>query len=345
MNRYGLSSKESMGVKAKDEEIRAVVREIESNQRFVLATHRDPDGDAIGSLIGLGLFLKKIGKDVRLGWDDRRIESDVDLKPEIPSIYDFLSTDDLLANLSVSSDHLDCFIALDCASLSRLGSLNAFIDISPVSINIDHHQGNLGFAKINFIDVNSPATAEMVYRIIKELDGELDFNIASSLYVGLVTDTGRFQYSNTDESTFAMAKDLLAYGVEPANIFRNVYENESLSYLKLIERFLSRAVLDGAIIHSFINQEDLTVLGVKLDETESLINMLRVVKEAKVAFVLKETVEGRWKVSLRSKGEIDVARVASFFGGGGHKAAAGYVSAKERVETTQKLIDTLKAAN
>lgn len=316
---------------------------IKEKHSFVLATHRDPDGDAIGSMVALYRLLLKMGKRVKISWDFSDNLNDSKSKSIVPLEYSFILSDDEVSNLINEEIDFEVFIALDCGNEQRLGGLSTLINSSRHSINIDHHRNNPGFAHLNLIDVDSPATSEIVYRLMKPMENMIDAQIATALYVGLVTDTGRFQYSNTGPSAFIMAADLLRYDVNPARIYREVYETRSISYLKISQNFLSRVKMSLGVIHSFITQDDLESTGVFLEETEDLINILRSVREAKVAFVLKEKPGGDWKISLRSKGDVDVSEVAVNFGGGGHKGAAGFISQKSREDIVKELLDILKA--
>ncbi len=315
-----------------------------ASRRIIVATHKDPDGDAIGSLVGLCLFLKGMGKDVHMAWDYGKISLDRPAIEAIPNDYLFLfEGEELLRDDLKDVGPFDLFIALDCANLERLAALGELLKDTPKSINFDHHQGNPGFALLNLIDTASPATAELVYRLIKEIGGDIDARVANALYVGLLTDTGRFQYSNTNLIAFEMAGELLKLGVKPNPIYQNVYESRSVNYLKLVEKFLSRFELAGPILYSFITQDDLNATEATLEETEDLINILREVKQAKVVFVLKEEPGDLWKVSLRAKGDYDLSKLAGRFGGGGHKAAAGFVFKGAREEIVEKILAILKA--
>ncbi len=326
-----------------DDDIVLIGETILKKKDFVLATHVQPDGDAIGSILGLGLFLKKLGKNVFLSLS----QSSKPIKHKnylpIPPQYAFLPGTDLFSDYFKCPDETECFIALDCASFERIGNLGSCAKNAGTFINIDHHQDNDKFAHINFVDGNSPATTEIVYRLIKSMNEKINKDIAICLYTGLVTDTGRFQYSNTDKRAFQMALELLGYGVSPSEIFHNIYENVSFSYLKLLGKVLQNIKFDSGIIYAVISQHDLISIGARVEETENLIDVLRSVGQAKIAVILKETGDGRWKVSLRSKNEIDVSKVAKQFGGGGHHNAAGYVSEKDKKDTIEFMLKALRS--
>lgn len=305
-------------------------------KQFGIATHVQPDGDGIGSVLGLGLVLKKMGKEVFLGWGETTLK--------IPPHYSWLPGAHLLSDSSSWPNEIGNFVSIDCPSTRRLGTLEDLTGKAKVLVNIDHHSGNDCFGQINIVDEKSPACAELIWRLIKKLEIEIDKDIATALYVGLVTDTGCFQYSNTRSSAFELAKKLVEIGVVPNEVSRRVYENLSFGYLKLLGSLLTRATLNPSIglVYSSITQDDLKACNTGMEETENLIDGLRTVGEAKVVSVFKEMPDGKSKVSLRSKGAIDVAKIARQFGGGGHHNAAGYGVDKNIKEATSDLIKVLK---
>ncbi|HDP69211.1 MAG TPA: bifunctional oligoribonuclease/PAP phosphatase NrnA [Actinobacteria bacterium] len=336
-----MSFKHKKGTEVDIQSIGKIVRE---KEHFVLATHVQPDGDAVGSILSLGLTLKGLGKKVfmSLGQPQTLGKQNAEKGSLVPPQYLFLPGKNLLSKPSQCPDETKCFISLDCASFERLGSLKQFAKNASLFINIDHHRDNDKFAHLNFVDEESPATAEIVYRLIKALDYEIDKDIATCLYVGLVTDTGRFQYSNTNKAAFQMALELLDYGISPSFVFSNVYENTSFSYLKLFGKILQNIKFASGVAYTTLKKNDLVSLGVKIEETENLVDALRSIGDAKVAAILKEVDGGRWKVSLRSKNEIDVSGVAKALGGGGHRNAAGYLSRENREDTIRTMLEALK---
>ncbi|MDO8885446.1 bifunctional oligoribonuclease/PAP phosphatase NrnA [Candidatus Oleimmundimicrobium sp.] len=327
-----------------DDKIALISKVILEKKKFILSTHTQPDGDAIGSVLGLGLFLKKIGKSVFVNWGQSPKSDELNAKTSlsIPKQYSFLPGLEMLSDCSKHLEEIECFIALDCANLERLGCFKEQAQKSSTSINIDHHPGNDEFAQINCVDKSSPATTELIYKLIKETKIEIDRDIATCLYVGLVTDTGRFQYSNANRRAFQMAMELLDYGVIPAEIFHNVYETTTVSYLKLLAKMLKNLKIVSGVAYATVTQKDLISTGAKIEETESLIEIIRSIENIKVAIVLKETRDGKWKVSLRSKNEIDVSKIAGRFGGGGHRNAAGYLSEKNQEGTIKLMLEALK---
>lgn len=311
--------------------VAAVVKEA---AEIVILTHTQPDGDAIGSVLGLALILQKAGKQAIAAWAD---------KPAMPEQYAFLPGQEFISNLDELPAEPDLVIATDCGASDRLG---AAIDIflkARVSVNIDHHRNNKGFAAINVVDAGYASVAEMIYELGKTLGIELDVDIALNLYTGIVTDTGRFQYSNTTEHSFLTAAKLVKVGVDPAMVFRNVYESTSLTRLKLAGRAFKAVVFDAEIgfIHAVITKEDLKSVGAGISDAENLIDSLRAVAGVKVAAILKET-NGKLRVSLRSTGDIDVGAIAESKGGGGHKLAAGYNTNLKPSKAVEELRHTIE---
>ncbi len=318
----------------KEEDLSSLLKLIDKKKRFVVATHIQPDGDAIGSLLGFGLLLEGMGKEIFLSWGETI---------SVPAQYSFLPGIELLRDPSLSPSTVENFIALDCATLDRLGSLSQIARKATNLISIDHHSKKTRFASLNIIDEHSSSTAEIVLGISKALNLKLTKDIATCLYVGIVTDTGRFQYSNTTAGTFGAAQELLEYGVSPNYIFQKVYENTPFNYLKLLGLALSRTtfVKDYGLIYTWILQSDLQETDIDISETENLIDSLRSVKGIKIAVVFKEQAPNKVNVSLRSRGEIKVDKLAELFGGGGHPNAAGFKSTDGLKVTLKNLLKAL----
>lgn len=319
------------------DDLSSLVDLISKEEEFILATHVNPDGDAIGSLLGLGLLLRKMDKWVFAGHPTNG---------KLPPQYSFLPGRELLRNPSECSSRPTCFIAIDCANLERLGKMRTPAQKARLLINLDHHHDNTGFGHLNMVDESYSATAEIIFAISQRLGQKLDRDIATCLYTGIVTDTGRFQYSNTNQRTFQVAQEMLAYGVSPTHIFQNVYENLSFPCLKLLGRVLDRAKFLPAkgIAYSFVSQRDLPAVGgAEIEETENFVDLLRAVKEAEVAVILKEMADGTIKGSLRSKGRIDVSKLAEKFKGGGHPSAAGFSSPYSLEKTINVLLKLLES--
>ena len=319
----------------KERNFESVADLINTETKFILGAHVQPDGDAIGSLLGLGLLLMGLGKEVFMSWGE---------PISAPPQYSFLPGIELLKDPSLCPSDIDNFIALDCATIDRLGVLAKVAKKTKNLVNIDHHHETERFGTVNILNEQSSSTSDLLLDIANALSLKLNKDIATCFYVGVVTDTGRFQYSNTTADTFRAAEELLGYGVEPNQIFQNLYERTSFEYVKLQGRLLERAQLvkDQGLIYTWILQDDFRETNAKMAETENLIDSLRSVKGIRVAAVLKQMGNEKFNVSLRAKGEVNVSKLAEQFGGGGHPNAAGFKSAAGFEKTLESLIEALK---
>jgi phosphoesterase RecJ-like protein len=278
----------------------------------------NPDGDALGSLLAASLGLRRLGIETLASWGEEPLH--------VPSGYAFLPGIESLVEPSKISDP-DVFVALDCGARDRLGVLEEVAERAPHLVNVDHHPGNENFGTLNLVVPTASSTAELVALLLEDLGVELDRSLATCLYVGLVTDTGRFQYANSSPATLRMAAELLGHGVPATEIAREVFESAPFGYLKLVGRVLERAELvpEQRFVYSYVLTSDLTDTGVALDETDKLIDLLRATRDADVAALLKEQPSGDYRVSLRSKGP-SVGAIARAKGGGGHELAAGFTA-------------------
>jgi len=310
----------------------AAVASLRDANELTLACHVNPDGDALGALLATALGLRQLGKTVHPTW--------AAAPAELPPSYAFLPGADLLVQPADVPD-TGGFVALDCGAAHRLGALEARARSAEVSFNIDHHPGNDAFATFNIVVPTVSSSAEIVTRLLQDLGVEIDEDIATCLYVGILTDTGRFQYSNSTPDTLRLAADLLSLGVDAPLIAQEVYESAPFGFLKLIGRVLDRAVLfeEQRFVYSWFKLADLAETGVAADETDGLIDMVRSTRAADVAAMFKEQREGGWRVSLRSKGP-SVGELARARGGGGHELAAGF-SATDVEETARSLLADL----
>lgn len=284
-----------------------------------IACHVNPDGDALGSLLAASLGVRKAGKTTFPSWGSRPLKVPFGYG-FLPGIESLLEPDDV--------PRVDTFLALDCGARDRLGDLGDAAGGASCVINVDHHAGNDNFGDLNLVVPTASSTAELVARLLHDLNIEFDPDIATCLYTGLVTDTGRFQYSNCSADTLRLAADLLAFDVAATDISREVFDSSPFEYLKLVGRVLDRAVLfeRERFVYSWITREDLEQTGVALDETEKLIDVLRSTRAADVAAIYKQQPDGRFRVSLRSKGPVSVGALARARGGGGHELAAGFTA-------------------
>jgi len=303
-------------------DLAAVAEAIRAHDRFLLVTHENPDGDALGSIRGMKLGLDRLGKDsvMYLGGDTAP-----------PAEYHFLDLSELLRELPADADSR-VLLALDCANAKRMGAAADLLPRVPLSIDVDHHHDNSRFAVINDVVADASSTGEIVRDLLRELGVPLDPQIAEALYVALVTDTGRFQYSNTTPKALRLAAELVEAGVDVHRVFRGIYESVEFAKLKLVARALERAqVYDGGrLVISYLLRGDFHDLGVGEEYAEGIIDYLRAVEGAELAATIREPPEppdAPRRISLRaSSDEIDVSAIARQRGGGGHRQAAGFSS-------------------
>jgi phosphoesterase RecJ-like protein len=285
---------------------------------LTLACHVTPDGDALGSMLALFHLAREQGVDVQASFSEP-----FGVAPH----YTFLPGLDLLTKPVDMPAAPEVMVTFDCGSLDRLGTLQGAATAAGTLVVVDHHITNDRFGTINVIDANAASTASVVREIARRLRWPLTRDAALCLYTGLVTDTGRFQYSNTTPEVFALAEELSAFDLPIADITRQLFELHRFPYLQMLGMCLARAELDRELgfVVTWVTNFDLDGFGVEVEETEGLIDVLRRTAEADVACVCKETPDGI-KVSLRSTSTIDVGAIAQSFGGGGHKYAAGFTA-------------------
>jgi len=294
------------------------VGEIAAAQRIGVVGHVRPDGDALGSMIALALGARTAGKDAVASFGLPFVVGD-----------EFRMLDlSFLVHPSEFPDDLDLAIVCDTGVLDRVGSVGAAVSRAKRTLVVDHHvtPGNIGDVRV--VDPAAAATTQLVYEFLRRLGWAITRPIAEALYVGLVTDTGRFQYSSTTPAVHRMAADLLAAGVEPARIGQALYEETPFGYFAVVSRVLGSAQLetDPGLVWAVLRQQDISDAGIGWESADQLIDLVRLAREAGVACLLKEIQPGVLKGSLRSRGEVDVAAIAASFGGGGHRNAAGFTS-------------------
>jgi phosphoesterase RecJ-like protein len=235
-------------------------------------------------------------------------------------------------------------VTCDAASMDRLGMLAPAATRAETLIWIDHHVSNDGLGTIPLIDPRASSTSEVVWRLLQEMGGRVSRETAICLYAGLVTDTGRFQYEAVTPDTLRLAAELREFPFEHTRLVQALYEDNATAYLKLLGIALERIELDPTadLVWSYLTQADLAGAGVHPSETDDLVDLVRTAREADVAAVLKQQRDGRFKVSMRSRGGHDVAAVAAAFGGGGHRLAAGFTSPHGLTETVERLSAALR---
>lgn len=302
-----------------------------------LACHVNPDPDAAGSMLGLAHHLESLGKSVVCSWANQPMDR--------PPWLELLDGARFLVEPSEFPDAPDVMVALDTAAPERLGMLAANAARAGELIVVDHHRSNPGFGSVLILDPAAASTAEMVFRLIERLGGELSDRAAACLYAGVVTDTGRFQYEATTPETLRIAASLRERQFDHVRMAQVLFEEHPLGYLRVLARALGRFVHrpDADLVYTYVMQADLDEAGVGPGDTDDLIDALRTAREADVACVIRQQRDGRFKVSLRSKGGTDVGSVAATSGGGGHRLAAGYTSAAGPEEAVELLVKRLAA--
>jgi phosphoesterase RecJ-like protein len=296
----------------------SIIHQLTRSERVLLTSHTHPDGDAIGSLLALGLVLERKGKAIALVNED-----------PIPAIYRFLPEVGRIERHVPRQTVFDTAVVLDCASLQRTGSVAEAIEGIPAVVNIDHHVTNIGFGTCQLVDPRACATAEIVYRLIAKMAAPIDKAVATSIYTGIFTDTGSFRFSNTNLEAFAICQKMVALGVDPYQVAKHVYGTYSLGRIKLLNMALDSIELaaNGKMTIMTLSQEMLRETHTQPEDGDGLINYARRIEDVKVAALIQELNNGqadRYHVSLRSDGSIDVSQIALARGGGGHATAAGF---------------------
>ncbi len=290
---------------------------IASASNLVIVGHINPDGDALGSAIGLALAARASGRNAVVSFGGR---------VAVDGTYGFLDLEPMVPAAEVPEDP-EVLVIVDVAARDRLGELAPLIDRAGTVVVVDHHVTNDGFGDVEVIDPAAGATAQLVYHLIRELGWPIGVPCGTALLAGIVTDTGRFQYSSTDPDILRVAADLVELGVEPDLIGRHVYESTPYGYLQVSSAVLGRSHLEPelGLVWTAAYDADLDAAAVGWEDCDQLIDDLRIAREADVAVLLKE-IDGGFKVSLRSRGRVDVGSIAVALGGGGHHNAAGFTS-------------------
>jgi len=290
---------------------------VKKHKRFLVTAHTTPEGDALGSELAFWHMIKAQGKEAVIVNHDG-VPYGYDFLPGVGSIKKFQD------GLSVE---FDCLAVLDCSDLGRCGKV-AQLDLKGKTIlNIDHHISNEMFADVNWVEPRYSSTAEMIYKLNKKLGLALDKDIALLLYVGIMTDTGSFRYSNTSSSTHKIAAELLGYGINVSQVYKNIFGNIPFQDMKLLSAILPgmKRQEAGKIIWFQIEHKLLRHRKLSFDLSENILSFARLVQGAEVVVLFKENlgVKDEIRVNFRSQGAVDVNKIASFFGGGGHRTASG----------------------
>ena len=314
-----------------------ILQHIKTSQRILVASHAEPDGDCLGSLVAMGLALIKLDKTITL------------FNPSpIPAVYRFLPGVERNVAQVKAAEEYDLAIILDCGDIIRVGEDSSIVTQVPTVVNIDHHVSNTGFGHVQLIDTDACATAEIVYRLIKALEIPFDKAIATSIYLGILTDTGSFRFSNTNPAAFAISKAMTDNGVDPHAVAQRVFGTYSLGRIKLLNMALNSIEIseNGKLSLMTVNRSMLNATGTSTEDIDGLINYARRIEDVKVAALIHEIKNGagkftnmnRYHVSLRSDSTVDVAKIAGKFGGGGDTNAAGFQIESTLVSLKEKII-------
>ena len=293
---------------------------IESSQRILITSHRDPDGDSIGSQLALDGFLQSFGKTTRI------INQGC-----LPHQYAFLDPQKRIENFNLGVNRKDLdfepdsVFVLECPSLDRLGDVKKIVPPESKLVNIDHHPDNERFGTINYVDLKASAVGEMIYCLLKDYDFPISPMMANQIYAAILTDTGRFRYSNTSARCLSICAELIKLGADPKTLTNKIYFNHSLAFLKLLGTILENLEVrdTGKICSMTIDRRLLSELGVKHQEIEGIVGYSLFLSGVEIGLLFTETEEGKTKVNLRSQSDFDVSKLAKILGGGGHKNAAG----------------------
>jgi phosphoesterase RecJ-like protein len=286
-----------------------VLKHIARRERFVLTSHARPDGDAIGSVLACSQILRSMGK-----------EAQVILADGVPRIYQPLPFSDTVISRTDINGEYEAAILLECDSIQRTrlqGLDRKFL------ISIDHHLSGRPFAHVNWIDPGACATGELVYRLAREAGVRISPEMATCLYTAVMTDTGSFMFQGTNEHTFALARELVLAGADPAACARNIYFAHSTAKMRLLGAALSNLRREGQLTWIWVTRRQMEEVGAIEEDCEGLVNYALAIQGVEVAAFFRELADGRFRVSLRSKGKLNVANVAERFGGGGHECASG----------------------
>jgi bifunctional oligoribonuclease and PAP phosphatase NrnA len=319
-----------------------IVNQLKRSERIIVASHENPDGDAIGSLLGTYLVLRDAGCRV------------VCYNPSpIPAVYRFLPGVDAITRDPKAADGCDAAVVLDCGKLDRIGPASSEVAALGTVINIDHHVTNTQFGTHRLIDTDACATAAIIYRLVKKTELSLSRDAATCLYTGILTDTGSFRFSNTNREVFAICDDLTAMGVDPYVVAQHVYGTYSLGRIKLLNLALDSIELspNGRMSIMTLTQQMLRETRTHPEDADGLINYARRIEDVKMAALIQELAAGggspptakdrrcNYHVSLRSDGSVDVAEIAMSFGGGGHANASGFSIESTLKELKSTILD------
>ena len=305
---------------------------IRSSRRFLITSHVRLDGDAIGSELALYLMLRDMGK-----------EASVYNRDTLPQMYRFLPGSDAIVNSMDAGDVFDAVFILDCSEIDRVGEEAPRVSAIRNIINIDHHISNGSFGDLSLLDPAASSTGEIVYRLMRELGVNITKDMAINLYTAILTDTGAFRYSNTGQKTFRVASDLVANGADPWWISQRIYENNPVQKMKLLAKALDTMAFfwDRRIAVIHVTKKMLEEAEALWEYTEGFVEFPRSIEGVEVAAFISEIGDRFFKVSLRSRGSMDVEKIAGVFGGGGHHSAAACRITGDLESVKAKLVEAV----
>jgi phosphoesterase RecJ-like protein len=310
-----------------------IIYELGKANYAAIVCHSNPDGDTLGGAFALSAALSKKG-----------IQSDVLCNNILPDKYSFLNDVKLLNILD--KNKYDVIVFVDCAEPALVGDLINDINLNDyITINIDHHSTNVGYANLNYVDSTSSSASELVLDVIKELEIDIDVKIAEYIYVGIVTDTGQFAHSYTSARTHMNAAFLLDRGIDFSRIHKKTFKTISLQKALLQKNMLDNIMLyhDNSVAISRLEKEDFISTGAKEEDTDSLINILLSIKGVRIAVLIRHSNEKSCKISFRSDNDIDISKVAKIIGGGGHKQAAGATFYGSAIDAQNKVLEEINS--
>ncbi|MBN2284510.1 MAG: bifunctional oligoribonuclease/PAP phosphatase NrnA [Deltaproteobacteria bacterium] len=311
-----------------------IIAVIDAGRVFLVTSHVRPDGDAIGSSLAVYHVLRRLGK-----------EAVVYIQDKIPDMYRFLPGSESIVHRIDTPDRFDTVFLLDCSEMERIGEEYKQLEKIRNIINIDHHLSNDGFTPHALIDVGASSTGEILCRLIKRLGVAVTKEIAVNVYTALMTDTGSFRYSNTGSGTLRLAAEMIERGADPRFIAEHVYETIPLARIRLLQSGLRtlRISEDGTIGSMEVTRKMLADEGALPEHTEGMVDMIRSIEGVVIAVLYQEMPDGRIKASLRSKGTVNVERIARTFGGGGHLNASACMIEGDMAEAKKKMRAAMEA--
>jgi phosphoesterase RecJ-like protein len=303
------------------DKLKRILEFIKASQRVLISSHRDPDGDSVGSQLALAELVESLDKDLS-----------IINQGGLPGKYAFLDPDRKIENVETRikeknevGGEADLVLVLDCTSLSRLGEVEKLIPSSAKLVNIDHHPDNENYGAFNYVDESASAAGEIIFSLLRVADFPITPTIANQLYAAILSDTGRFKFSNTSPDCLRVCAELLAAGANPKFVTNQIYFNHSLSFLKLLGSILStpQVLSGGRICIMILRQELLRDLKLDPKEVEGVVDYSLFLKGVEIGLLFTEKSAKKTKVNLRSQNQFDVSKIARVFGGGGHRNAAG----------------------